>query len=651
MFVLIFFIFFSFFQFSRSVSKPEFVPDILRGNLTINEPSTIISSDKNRNGLTVLSIAVHKNTARFQNGRNKKRPFWIDYSIRKDLILNFTRSTHGANSKCSLEILGTIPKVWIESSIAYLKNYNSNAAKQNNNVISRCIYMSGWLRREGLVAAATIRSVNFWCPIIQSHDSLCENVHNNDVELSLKMSTIKLKDYFTTKFKVRRLSAQYLKSKSGGSPTCALPQPEYPVLAVTTISYSNADLLVKLQLLAWIVHHARLGLKTVVYDREGKHQAFLSSELKHNYPDVLYANAGSMLDYRAYTIRDMLGFGDINQVHARADQDKALTYTFARFEYYARMQQCNHSDWTLGNIISKSEHNIKQARNVSTTLVKSPSTLVIDFDEFVLCSERTVEPKIKTFNDHDWFLGIESSSKIKSSSRKLSSTSISKSASASVSASELAQIKEKSRLKLNTRQQPHPNSKLHAPPIFSIMEQRKQLRSAILTSRASGKDEMVWGRFAVPNVSSIPFCLQQQYHHERSIFGCYGGWHFKNKHNTRKTMHHTLSCPNTDFHFACCSACPCGRKYQPTCSLIHLRPMHSYHYKGTEEPLQKVRRRYVDVFIHHNSSNNNKSNIHVNMDVEINDNLHVELADVWYDAMKQLDEAKANNIEAKTKSD
>ena len=45
------------------------------------------------------------------------------------------------------------------------------------------------------------------------------------------------------------------------------------------------------------------------------------------------------------------------------------------------------------------------------------------------------------------------------------------------------------------------------------------------------------------------------------------------------------------------------------------------------------------------------SNIHVNMDVEINDNLHVELADVWYDAMKQLDEAKANNIEAKTKSD
>ena len=39
------------------------------------------------------------------------------------------------------------------------------------------------------------------------------------------------------------------------------------------------------------------------------------------------------------------------------------------------------------------------------------------------------------------------------------------------------------------------------------------------------------------------------------------------------------------------------------------------------------------------------------MDVEINENLHVELADVWYDAMKQLDEAKANNIEAKTKSD
>jgi len=78
-----------------------------------------------------------------------------------------------------------------------------------------------------------------------------------------------------------------------------------------------------------------------------------------------------------------------------------------------------------------------------------------------------------------------------------------------------------------------------------------------------------------------------------SIFECYGGWHYRNHHATIKTMHHTLACPNTDFHFSCSKSCPCGKKYQTSCSLVHLRPMHSYKYHGTEPQLQIMKTRYA----------------------------------------------------------
>ena len=62
---------------------------------------------------------------------------------------------------------------------------------------------------------------------------------------------------------------------------------------------------------------------------------------------------------------------------------------------------------------------------------------------------------------------------------------------------------------------------------------------------------MVWGRFAVPNISALPHCLESQFYDNTSssgsdksgsgsIFSCYGGWESRNNHNTIKSMHHTL---------------------------------------------------------------------------------------------------------------
>ena len=40
-------------------------------------------------------------------------------------------------------------------------------------------------------------------------------------------------------------------------------------------------------------------------------------------------------------------------------------------------------------------------------------------------------------------------------------------------------------------------------------------------------------------------------------------------------MHHSFTCPSTDFHFACTGVCLCKRKHQGKCALFHFRPLYS----------------------------------------------------------------------------
>jgi hypothetical protein len=249
----------------------------------------------------------------------------------------------------------------------------------------------------------------------------------------------------------------------------------------------------------------------------------------------------------------VLGFGDHSQVHARSDQDKALTYTYGRFEHYARMRLCEVP--LLDSGVQRTNPNPNPNPNPISKELIIPSVLVIDFDEFVLCSHGDATTR-------------------------------------------------------------------HSHNLYTISGQQRALRETIIQSRAHGKDEMVWARFAVPNVSVIPDCLADQFALNRSIFGCYGGMHYKNNHNTIKTMHHMMSCPSTDFHFACCSACPCGKKYQSSCLLIHLRPMHSYKYKGNEQMLQQLARKYLGKSDPYSHSNPNSSHTAAPA-------MRMELADIW----------------------
>ena len=158
---------------------------------------------------------------------------------------------------------------------------------------------------------------------------------------------------------------------------------------------------------------------------------------------------------------------------------------------------------------------------------------------------------------------------------------------------------------------------------------------------------MVWGRFAVPNVSVIPACLEERLAltapgvgsgTDASIFECYGGWHYRNKHATIKTMHHTLACPNTDFHFSCSHSCPCGKQYQSSCSLMHLRPMHSYKFHGNEPQLQFTKSRYAApgntaarpwVVPKQDSGNGDGDGDVPATNTALGDKQTVELADIW----------------------
>ena len=109
----------------------EFVPDdhVWDTGRLNKDQSTIIRSSKSRSDLTILSVAVHDQNAIFHNPRNKRRPFWIDYSIDKDLVSKYSRLMNNAmynEGTCSLEILGVMPKSFKTSDIAYLKYSSSD---------------------------------------------------------------------------------------------------------------------------------------------------------------------------------------------------------------------------------------------------------------------------------------------------------------------------------------------------------------------------------------------------------------------------------------------------------------------------------------------------------------------------------------------
>ena len=503
--------------------------------------STVLHTHAGREELNVISIAYHNATAMFANAiGNGSRPFWVDYSVHnsglKERYASLTKELDGSQRACGLEVLGVMPKNWGTDGIAQLRvaapsapHHDPSTGTTDFQQVSHCIFVSNWVRREGLVPS-TVRSVLFWCPVAAEHAEVgCAQMLNADVDMELQHN-LQNKQPASSQFTARRLLIHSTdECEARGAVSLA------PAVTIATITHTVPEHFteMRLQLYTWVVHHLRLGLRVVVYDKGGMHADYVQETMRSR-GFGSFLDAG-MLEYRTFSIRGVIGYRDEIQVHARADQDKALTYTYSRFEHYARSLRC-------------------AARGV----VHPVPALIIDFDEFVMCSN-------------------------------------------------------------------NPNPPLPRE-VATLEEQRAILRKAIATHARSKKDEMTWGRFAVPMVAGHPDCLEVKHNktaggngRDMSIFECYGGFYYKNNQNTIKTMHSTMACPNTDFHFSCCKTCPCGKKYQNHCFLMHLRPIHSYKYKGTEPELAEMYARYEQPGVLPNSA-------------DVGETHRNELADIWRSA-------------------
>jgi hypothetical protein len=364
------------------------VPDAGTALTSSVQQSTVVKTTRSANQMNVLSVAYHSADAMFPNQKAQdRRPFWVDMSTKKSVLKLFDTEVSDPSSEdgrlmeqagraCALQLMAVVPKRWTEEGMATLAlritgeaaagEHSSSSSLSSEQVlghetwslknVSTCVYNTQWVRREGLVGHETVRSLTVWCPIPEQHkQELCDAIQERELDLAL-FHNVPARTPSTATFTARRVR---LHSKAECA-AAAQEQAEGPGIAIATATHTTPEhaLEVRLQLYAWVVHHMRLGFRTVVYDKEQRHGAFVLDTMRSR--GFGHLISGSMLEYRNFSVRGVLGYEDSSQVHARSDQDKALTYTYARFEQYARSRRC------VG--------------------VPPPSVLVIDFDEYVLCS-------------------------------------------------------------------------------------------------------------------------------------------------------------------------------------------------------------------------------------------------------------------------
>ena len=299
--------------------------DLRKGTLYNDYLPSIIKTSIDPNGLSVLSFRLARG----------HRSAWVD-SMFNSTILN--AEEHRNNSyECAMELLVAVPfHLWSPHTSKLTVSKNSN-----NKFTTNCRYKSvsvHWEHRDD--SSKPHRPAFFYCPFWIS--SVCEVVYSYSADAELLVDDNTTKQFFVGSFKTNapRLRSNFLSSL----PTNLSSSTSLCVGTMTPNKISQA------LFPAFVQHHDSLGMKPIaIFDSQGMH----ANNLFVENPVV-----NSML-YFNFTIWDILGKDYANSrrnhVHRR-DQDKAITYSYCRFE------------------LSSSEKEII-------------GTLVVDLDEFLSCDK------------------------------------------------------------------------------------------------------------------------------------------------------------------------------------------------------------------------------------------------------------------------
>lgn len=235
-----------------------------------------------------------------------------------------------------------------------------------------CFYRAmfeNW-RRENDVTAPNFWALFYYCPAPQLQRS-CEALNKLVKDkgpkgyISVNMTMHLKKVDWTTKFEVKPIDRSQVVKAALAMPT--------PVSVCVSVPYTTSDA-VKAEangalLSEWIRYYSMLGMKVIIYDRDGANKKYIFKNNKYKVSQGINMTKYSRVVYHEYTIRGLL---DPSRSGLRYDNTEPVTGQAQRLSRYE--SQGHDKALTL-----------TQCRFESKALYGLDNVLVVDFDEFLYC--------------------------------------------------------------------------------------------------------------------------------------------------------------------------------------------------------------------------------------------------------------------------
>lgn len=284
---------------------------------------------------------------------------------------------------CSIEMLGFVP-LDIEAPFTRgEKTFNLTIGSGDLNIRNmkwKCFWRplyENW-RTETTIVKAQFWSLVIFCPA--RTESACErlsdiNSGTNTVISNTSLTIYLKKANWTTTFTARVMNQ--------GALLRSLSAYNYPMAMCVIVPYTSSDAIKArangAMLAEWIRYHIKIGMKVIVYDRDGANIEHL-----HNTPYMRAQGIGDLdFVYYNYTIRGLL---DPGQSGFKYDNTERVGADALELRY--RYESQGH-DKTL---------TFTQCRFEAKAMFGIDTVVAADFDEFLLCPRAAPDPEAQ--NDY-----------------------------------------------------------------------------------------------------------------------------------------------------------------------------------------------------------------------------------------------------------
>lgn len=283
---------------------------------------------------------------------------------------------------CSIELLGYVPldiqKPFMAGTGRDKPIFGNGVVHISNSILNEswnCFYRPNYenWRTEQQVSAPNYWAVIFYCPA-QNAETSCANMEKLYFEEKTRLITVDMNlehGNWKTSFSANVVSKDTVAIRTSRSM-------KIPLAICTVIPYTSTDTdkvaANGALLIEWIKYHAMLGMKVIIYDRDGANREHIFSSA---YAKSQGININKLdLVYHNYTIRGLL---DSSRKGMHYDNTEAAMDSKNKTEAVDRLgrYQSQGHDKTL---------TLTHCRFEAKALYGLDNVMISDFDEFFYCS-------------------------------------------------------------------------------------------------------------------------------------------------------------------------------------------------------------------------------------------------------------------------